>query len=167
MYNKDLTSILGGPSLTPEQAYALADDVKRRSWFPQGRPGPSTKASPYELPPAQAAGPSHLTPALAARLAVHEHDHLGERYSAVRPCPHAHVVGPSELIDGKCARCKGTPAERAEQRRWQRQADLTTLHQQARAGQLGTGSVRVVDYRQAEREDSLKANLHAMVDGLY
>jgi hypothetical protein len=71
---------------------------------------------------------SHLTPELQARLALFGHDHV-----PAGPCTHPMPNG-AETWDGKCAEHKGTPAQRAEQRRWQAKAaavwDAQTLGRQ-------------------------------------
>jgi hypothetical protein len=147
--------------ITPAEAYRLASPTQRQAWFPDGPPSVEVKAGgPYSLPAAQPAGPSHLTPYLEGQLANYRQDH------ARGQCPQHKSAAPDETWDGDCACNRGTPAARAEQRRWQQRTRLTTLLQQARAGQLGN-PVRVVTVGQATQEDAMRAGFHAMVDELF
>jgi hypothetical protein len=154
---KDL-SILSRPSLSPQEAWEGADPVRRAAWFPNGPPGPSTKtASPYELPPAQPAG---LTPELEAAVRDHQLSHYADPI-----CPRCRMEAKDgNARGGRCPHRPG-PAALAEQRRWQRHADATRLAQDLAAGRIGNPA-RVVTVGQALAEDGLRAELHAMVEGL-
>lgn len=65
---------------------------------------------------------SHLSPELEAAVANYRHDHTG-------PCTHPMPNG-AETWDGRCIKHKGSPGERAEQRRWESKARAVMLAQQ-------------------------------------
>jgi hypothetical protein len=61
------------------------------------------------------------------------------------------MVNPAETWNGRCKAHQGTPAERAEQRRWERKS--AALMQAQLLGR-GVDYVRVVDADVAAQEDS-------------
>jgi hypothetical protein len=98
---------------------------------------PQTKAAPGQV--------SLLTPELAAQV-----DDLAlARHVVPACCERAEAAGQS--WDGKCAKHKGSPAERAEHRRWERKAAATMAAQQL--GQA-TDHAPVVGYFEAAQRDS-------------
>jgi hypothetical protein len=97
-------------------------------------------------PPATKAARGGLPPELEARVQDLTLDR-GDVQQAC--CREAEAAGQS--WDGRCKRHKGTPAQRAEQRRWERKAAATMLAQTlGRAGDY----VRVVPFDTATQEDS-------------
>jgi hypothetical protein len=156
---KDLRALLAGPSLTPEQAYRAASPQQRRAWFGNEPPEPASKAAgPYGLPPAQPAG---LTPELEAQVRDHQLSHYADPI-----CPRCRMERKDgNARDGRCPH-RPAPVELARQRQWQRKAAATRLAQELAGGQLGTGSVRVVDAGQAVQEDSLRAEVLSALDAL-
>jgi hypothetical protein len=155
MFTKDLRE-LAGRSLTPAEAYALADPARRRAWFPDGPPELASKAaSPYAPPPAAPVG---LPPHLEAAVRDHQASHYADPI-----CPRCRIERKDGgAVNGRCPHRPG-PAALAEQRRWQRHADATRLVQQLAAGHLGN-PVPVVDHRVAARRDAMRAELHAVIE---
>jgi hypothetical protein len=93
-------------------------------------------------------GPSFLTPELAAQV----DDKTLDRHVVQKACcREAEAAGQS--WDGRCILHKGTPAQRAEERRWQRHAAAVALAQQL--GHQGD-MVPVLTEAEAAQRDSYR-----------
>ena len=144
-------------SISADEAYRLATPSQRRAWFGDGD-GPPIKAA------AQYDPPTGLPPHLEARRAEHQAMTYGDQADPVcANCRSAYAPGHG-TVNGYCAH-RSPPGVKALKLAEARQAEATLLEQQAKAGMLGN-PVRVVSVGQAAAEDSLRAELHQMVDDL-
>jgi len=148
-------------SISADEAYALASPAQRRQWF--GESSPTKDAGQHN--PAAAGSGSHLTPELQAKLAQFEAATIGDQREPVCPtCRSAFAPGHG-TVNGYCAH-RFPPGLKAVMLAEARQREATRLEQQAKAGMLGD-PVRVVPIDQAIQEDSVRAELHARVEGLF
>jgi hypothetical protein len=124
--------------------------------------GPGGYEKSYGTPAASAG--SHLTPELEVLVGLHQADHAGYDQAGrdLGPCTHP-MANPTERWNGKCAAHRLTPAERAEQRRWERHAAAVNFVQAEAAGHL-RDVVPVYAHGEAVQRDSRLVGRPPVVD---